>query len=619
MEEIQAYYTYRVEEWLLGLIRSYKEREFIPPFNEADFNVVVEKYTDPLIEYMNENFAGFLFTDNLVPYALTIAFNSLFKRFAEQYSGIVFAGFGGKELRPSAVTVRVERMINGKLKYQKKPQERGRIEVDNLGYIIGLAQKDMVMSFMTGIHEIMEESLLTHLEENLEQLPGILVERLQDHFKADTNFDEVGEMIRDDLLQLYRNFHEKIYASKLENFIQPTMDIVGALPTNELAEMAEMLVNMTSFKRKISESLETVSDPIDVAIIRGTTADENGNITMEEEAVKLEALSVAQAAKSNGGKVLVQVKNMAKNGSLPPKDVVIPGIYVDGIVIAENAEEDHRQTSSYFYHPVYTGELRVPLSASEPLPLTVRKIIGRRAVKELYPGAVVNLGTGIPGDVIGPITDEEGINNGITLTVESGVIGGVPEGGLDFGIGKNAEAIIEHGYQFDYYNGSGVDITFMGLAEADSEGNVNVSKFGPKTAGCGGFIDITQPAKKVVFCTTFTAGGLEISVTNGELNVTKEGKIKKFVSDVNQITFSGKNARNNKQPVILVTERAVFELTLDGWMLTEIAPGIDLEKDVLQYMDFKPLVSDHLKTMDAEIFRDEPMNLRNRFFSRAVV
>lgn len=249
------------------MIRSYKEREFIPPFNEADFNVVVEKYTDPLIEYMKENFAGFLFTDNLVPYALTIAFNSLFKRFAEHYSGIVFAGFGSKELRPSAVTVRVERMINGKLKYQKKPQERGRIEVDNLGYIIGLAQKDMVMNFMTGIHEIMEDSLLTHLEENLEQLPGILVERLQDHFKADTNFDEVGEMIRDDLLQLYRNFHEKIYASKLENFIQPTMDIVGALPTNELAEMAEMLVNMTSFKRKISESLETVSDPIDVAII----------------------------------------------------------------------------------------------------------------------------------------------------------------------------------------------------------------------------------------------------------------------------------------------------------------------------------------------------------------
>lgn len=400
----------------------------------------------------------------------------------------------------------------------------------------------------------------------------------------------------------------------LGTFVDPRID--GGKIT-EKAKQQEDIVDIIHINGE--EFLFYKSQPIDVAIIRGTTADENGNITMEEEAVKLEALSVAQAAKSNGGKVLVQVKNMAKNGSLPPKDVVIPGIYVDGIVIAENAEEDHRQTSSYFYHPVYTGELRVPLSASEPLPLTVRKIIGRRAVKELYPGAVVNLGTGIPGDVIGPITDEEGINNGITLTVESGVIGGVPEGGLDFGIGKNAEAIIEHGYQFDYYNGSGVDITFMGLAEADSEGNVNVSKFGPKTAGCGGFIDITQPAKKVVFCTTFTAGGLEISVTNGELNITKEGKIKKFVSDVNQITFSGKNARNNKQPVILVTERAVFELTLDGWMLTEIAPGIDLEKDVLQYMDFKPLVSDHLKTMDAEIFRDEPMNLRNRFFSRAVV
>lgn len=267
LEEIQDLYTYRVEEWLHGLIVSYQEREFIPPFNEADFNLIIEKYTEPLIEYMKENFTAYLLTEKLVSYALMIAFNSLFKRFDEQYSGIVFAGFGKKELRPAAVTLHIERMINGKLKYQKKPQERGQIEVDNLGSIIGLAQKDMVMNFMTGIHDIMEESILTHLEGNLEQLPSILIEQLQHHFKADTNVEEVGETIRNQLLDLYSDFHQKIYTSKLEYFIQPTMDIVGALPTNELAEMAEMLVNMTSFKRKISESLETVSDPIDVAIV----------------------------------------------------------------------------------------------------------------------------------------------------------------------------------------------------------------------------------------------------------------------------------------------------------------------------------------------------------------
>lgn len=267
IEAIQDIYTYRVEEWLRGLVMQYQEKDFIPPFNESDFQDVAEKYTDPIIEYMKEHFTGYLLTENLVSYVLMITFNSLFKRFDEQYSGVVFAGFGKKELRPAAVTLHIERMINGKLKYQKKPNEQGQIEVDNLGTIIGLAQKDMVMNFMTGIHEIMEESILTHLENNLEQLPGILLEQLQDHFQPDTNLEKVGEMIRNELLRLYGDFHQKIYHSKLEYFIQPTMDIVGALPINELAEMAEMLVNMTSFKRKISDSLETVSDPIDVAVI----------------------------------------------------------------------------------------------------------------------------------------------------------------------------------------------------------------------------------------------------------------------------------------------------------------------------------------------------------------
>ncbi|MBS4178792.1 acyl CoA:acetate/3-ketoacid CoA transferase [Lederbergia citrea] len=398
----------------------------------------------------------------------------------------------------------------------------------------------------------------------------------------------------------------------LRTFVDPRVE--GGKIT-ESAKMKEDIVDIIQIDG--TEYLFYKSHPIDVAIIRGTTADENGNITMEDEAIKLEAISVAQAAKSNGGKVFVQVKNLAKNGSLHPKHVVIPGIYVDGIVIADNDEEEHRQTSSYFYHPVYSGDLKVPVSfSSKPLPLNERKIIGRRAAMELFPNAIVNLGTGIPGDMIGPIANEEGISDSITLTIESGVIGGIPEGGVDFGLTKNAEAIIEHGYQFDYYNGAGVDLTFMGLAEADSEGNVNVSKFGSKTAGCGGFIDITQSAKKVVFCSTFTAGGLETSINNGNLNILKEGKIKKFLQHVNQITFSGLYARNESQPVILVTERAVFELKRDGWILIEIAPGIDLEKEILQLMDFKPNISKNLKLMDSNIFNNKPIGLSSQFINK---
>ncbi len=281
----------------------------------------------------------------------------------------------------------------------------------------------------------------------------------------------------------------------LGTFIDPRVE-GGKI--NERARQSGDIVEVLQLHGE--EYLFYKSQPVDVAVIRGTTADEKGNVTMEEEAVKLEAISMAQAAKANGGKVFVQVKYLAEKGTLHPKQVVIPGIYVDGIIVAENAEEEHRQSASYFFDPVFSGDARIPESASKPLPLSIRKVIGRRAVMELFPEAVVNLGTGIPGDVVGPIANEEGINQAITLTIESGVIGGIPQGGIDFGITKkNAEAIIEHGCQFDYYNGSGVDVTFMGLAEADQEGNVNVSKFGTKTVGCGGFIDITHPAKKKWF------------------------------------------------------------------------------------------------------------------------
>ncbi len=384
---------------------------------------------------------------------------------------------------------------------------------------------------------------------------------------------------------------------------------------NELAKKTKGFVDIITLEGE--EYLFYRGIPIDIAIIRGTTADENGNITMEDEGLKLEALSVAQAAKCFGGEVIVQVKNLAQKGTLNPKEVVVPGIYVDAVVISENPNENHRLTSCAYFDPVFTGLVKIPEAVLPNLALDNRKIIGRRGVTELFPNAIVNLGTGIPGDTIGPIAHEEEILENIHLTVESGVIGGVPLGGTDFGVAKNPEAIIEHGYQFDYYNGCGVDITFMGIAEVDFSGNVNVSKFGIKTVGCGGFIDITQPARTVVFLGTFTSKGLQVDVSNGAIRIVEEGRVRKFVNQVNQITFSGSYARSVGQRVIYVTERAVFELRPDGLTLVEYAPGIDIEQDIIGQMDFKPLIAPDFREMNKRIFMEGSMNFNEEFLGKA--
>jgi propionate CoA-transferase len=308
----------------------------------------------------------------------------------------------------------------------------------------------------------------------------------------------------------------------LGTFVDPRVD--GG-KFNERTKDKEDLVDVMNIQGK--DYLFYKAIHFDYVFIRGTSVDENGNMTAEEEPLKLEILSAAQAGKACGGKVFAQFKYLVRKDTVHPKQVVVPGYLVDGIVQAENYETEHRQVPSTVFDPVFSGDIKTPLNSMDQIPLGVRKVIGRRAVMELTGSSVVNLGIGVPGDVIGPIANEENLGSSIILTMESGIIGGVPVGGNEFGITRNAEAILDHEYLFDYYHGAGVDITFMGAAEVDQHGNVNVSKFGSKSVGCGGFIDITQPAKKVVFCTTFT-GGSNLSIEDGRLIIHHEGSIKKI-------------------------------------------------------------------------------------------
>ena len=348
--------------------------------------------------------------------------------------------------------------------------------------------------------------------------------------------------------------------------------------------------------------------PINVALIRGTTADPEGNVTMEKETLRLETLALAMAARNSGGIVLCQVERIAEGGSLEARRVRVPGVLVDAVVVAE--PEQHMQTYRTDYNPGLSGELRVPIDTIPSLPLDEKKVIARRAALELLPNSIINLGLGLP-DSVGVVAAEERVQDLVTLTVDPGIIGGVPLGGDDFGAALNFDAAIDHPYEFDFIDGGGLDMACLGFAECDGAGNINASRFGKRLSGCGGFINISQNSKKVVFVGTFTSGGFKAEVKDGAMVIHQEGKFRKFVDAVGQITFSGAVAAKQDQDVLYVTERCVFRLTPDGLALAEVAPGVDAERDILRQLPFAP-VGDAPEPMDPAIFQPEPMGLRDR-------
>ncbi len=349
---------------------------------------------------------------------------------------------------------------------------------------------------------------------------------------------------------------------------------------------------------------------MNIGFIRGTYADEWGNVVMSKEVSPFDATPLAQAVHNSGGIVVVQVEKIVKGGTLDPKLVKVPGIYVDYVVQTEDMGK-HQQSFDCDFDPSLCGDITVPVKALESAPLNAKKVIARRAAMLLLGmsnEAVINLGIGIP-ELVSSVAAEEGIGDTLTMTVEAGAIGGVPLGGVRFGASVNAECYLDQAAQFDFYDGGGLDLTCLGLAECDADGNINVSKFGVRIAGCGGFVNITQNTQNVVFCGTFTTGKLKEEIKDGELHILQEGKVQKFVPAVEHITFSGSYARKHKQHVLYITERAVFEMKEDGVHLTEIAPGIDLQKDVLDQMGFKPIIDD-VKLMPAFLFKDEIMGLK---------
>lgn len=389
----------------------------------------------------------------------------------------------------------------------------------------------------------------------------------------------------------------------LNTFADPRIDGCRA---NEKAKELPNIVELVKIDNQ--ELLLYKSFKIDVAIIKATYADEDGNLSLEHEVVIGEQYNMAIAAHNSGGIVIAQVEKIVPRHSLKARNVLVHSSYVDYVVVSppDTSLGDYNMP---IYRPEATGDSRINITNNAVIPLTARKVCSRRAALELKKGNVINLGVGIP-ETVGKIAEEEGFLEEIYLSVETGPTGGIPIGGIAFGGAINADSIIPTAEQFDAYNGGALDMAILGLAEVDKDGNVNVSKFGSRVTGPGGFINITQSTSKIIFVGTFTTNNLKEQFNDGKIAIEHEGEKQKFVDKVEQITFSGKQALKNGQEVYYVTERCVFKLEDKGPTLIEIAPGINLETDIINQMGFLPNISSELKEMDERIFKDQKMDLQ---------
>lgn len=470
--------------------------------------------------------------------------------------------------------------------------------------------RDLTIVHTTGVGDREQTGL------NLIALEGLVRREIGGHYGM---APEMTQMAIDNRIEAY-NFPQGVLAQLyrevaggrpgvitqvgMGTYVDPRLDggKINERTTEDLVEIVELVGRQWLLYR---------SFPMHACLLRGTTADEAGNITMEQEPAILDNLAIAGAVRNSGGTVIVQVKRVARNGTLDPRQVRIPGFLVDKVVV----DREQWQVCTRKHDPSLSGEIRIPLSEIEPLPLNERKVIARRAAMEIRSGYVMNLGVGMP-DGVASVIDEEDVSEHVSTTIEQGLVGGVPQGGVIFGCSANPDAVLDAPSVFDFYDGGGLDLTCLGAAQIDRHGNVNASFFGGKLAGCGGFINISQNAKKVVFCGTFTAGGLRVEIEDGTLKIAQEGKHRKFINQVEQITFSGDYARQHGRTVFYVTERAVFELDAEGLVLVEVAPGIDVERDVLAQMDFAPIVRRTPAVMDGRIFSSAPMGLKQLLAER---
>jgi propionate CoA-transferase len=493
---------------------------------------------------------------------------------------ILISGSGGGHAVPEALLAAVER------RFLAEGQPRGLTSVS----VVGVGDRAEL-----GATHLAHEGLLRRaITSALVDSPGLVRLAAEDKIEAYTLPQGVLSQLMRDMAAGRPGLVTK---TGLNSFVDPRQQGARQSPRTppDFVEVIELAGEEWLFFKPV---------PVTVAFLRGTTADEDGNVTMEEEAVLGEMLAMAQATRRARGIVIVQVKRTAKRGTLPAKQVKIPGILVDFVVVVP----DQRQTYATYYDPSYSGELRIPVDDIKSLPFGPRKVIARRAAMEIFPGAICNLGAGVSTG-ISTIAAEEGVLDAAILTNEQGIIGGAPVTGRDSGGGQNFAAMIEQPSQFDFYDGGGLDLAFLSFAEVDPQGNVNVSRFGDRIIGVGGFINISQNARCVIFGGTLTAGDLDIEWVDGRTVIRKEGRHRKLVSKLEQVCYNAAMGRARGQVTLFVTERAVFRVGAEGLELIEIAPGLDAERDVIAHMGFRPAVSRELKPMDARIFRPALMGL----------